>query len=299
MASHLREELARLVPLDNPPFEPLSLELVALESQLDRDPQGGLARLREFKQAARKSLPPNLEQQIAGKALVVIMGRRTSQKGHDVAVAAIRRLFLANPTFPAFFFFATTGGDETSPVRLERIVGLCREFPSRCAYSDGRLSYFNQLMAAADFNCMPSLGEPHGGAFQSSVIPIARGIDGLAAQICPLEPVGEAVRLRDLFHPAGALPSGFTFREDPLADSGRSANEVRDILVNPTPAPHNETLARMTVALARVVKQAVSIHATEPGRYARLVQGALRAQMVRTWEMNLGGVLALVDAARV
>jgi len=300
IADHLQDEVKLFVPLDNAPFVQLSPELRQLEEDLSADVAKGLANLEKLKAKARLALPADIQKKIEEKVLCVSMGRRVSQKGHDVAIAAVRNLLRENPNLPAFFFFATTQGDETSAIRLQRINQLAEEFPENVGYSDGHLSYFNELMAAADFNMMPSaLGEPHGGSFQGYVIPIARGVDGLAVQICSYQPKGPAAKLNTLWHPPTAIPSGFTFREIPLADENQTIADLRDLLLNATPAPENETFNRMVSALTETVSEAIRIKLNEPLVIAQLTLGALRAQMLRTSEMNLGGVLSLVDAARL
>jgi len=55
----------------------------------------------------------------------------------------------------------------------------------------------------------------------------------------------------------------------------------------------------MVSAFAEVLTTAVSIRRDRPEVYARLVQGALRAQMERDWLIQLGGILALVEEARL
>jgi hypothetical protein len=48
-----------------------------------------------------------------------------------------------------------------------------------------------------------------------------------------------------------------------------------------------------------VLAKAVSIRRDRPEAYARLIRGVLRAQMGRDWLIQLGGVLALVEEARL
>ena len=64
-------------------------------------------------------------------------------------------------------------------------------------------------------------------------------------------------------------------------------------------APENLTFRAMVSSFAEVLATAVSIRRDRPDAYARLVQGALRAQMERDWLIPLGGVLALVEEARL
>lgn len=298
MADHLQEEVKSLVPLDNAPFVELSPELRQLEEDLSADITKGLVSLSRLKEQARLALPVEVQEKLKEKALGVVMGRRVSQKGHDVAVQAVRSLLRSTPKLPILFFFATTHGDDTSTARLQRIVQLAAEFPNNVMYSDGHLSFYNELMAAAEFNIMPSLGEPHGGAFQGCVIPVARAIDGLVVQICGYDPKGPAAVLNRFWHPPSAMCNGWIWRETALTDENRGVAEVKELLLKDTPSSENETFKRMAQSLAETLAEAINLRLEAPTAFARIALGALRAQSSRSWEMNLGGVLTLVDAAR-
>src|SRR5262249_56780714 len=97
-----------------------------------------------------------------------------------------------DPKLPLFVFFATTHSDAGSAVRLDRIKELCGQFPDNAGWSDGRVPFFQQLMAGGSYNLLCSLWEPHGGAFEATIVPIAPALDGLAAQVVPLERAGQA-----------------------------------------------------------------------------------------------------------
>ena len=129
------------------------------------NPQAAIKRLDEMQQSAVASLPPELAVKVKGKVLCIAMGRRSSQKMHEVVAEGVRDALRRDPSLPLFVFFATTHSDATSAVRLERIKELCTEFPNNAGWSDGRVPYFAQLMSAGSYNLLCSLWEPHGGAF--------------------------------------------------------------------------------------------------------------------------------------
>lgn len=296
MADHLLASAGRIVGIDNANFEDLSPQHLELIAALEKDLAAGVARVDREQNAARSALPDGLSDRMKGKVLFVSMGRRSSQKLHDVVVESVREVLTADRGAPIFVYFATTHGDDGSPARLRVIQELCAQFPQNTAWSDGRITYFTQMMAAASYNILCSLWAPHEGAFQGTVIPVARSIDGLAAQICPLSATGEVARLASLWHPPGKTPSGLLFRELP----GEEESYVRDLrgLLVESPSPRNGAFWRMAGSLADTLRQALSIRLQEPQVYGRMVLGALEEQVRRSWSTNLGGMLALVDAAR-
>jgi glycogen synthase len=225
------------------------------------------------------------------------MGRRVAQKLHDVMVESTRQLLRKDKNLPIFVVFTTVHGDGGSPARLERMQALAKEFPNNVACLDGRLQCFSEMMRAADYNCMPSLYEPHGGAYEGTVIPIARAVDGLAEQICALEPKGEAAKMNALWHPASEAPGGFLFREGGKTTGGR----VKDLaaLLSESPSPNNKLFKEMTAALCEVLLQAVELRVKQPEKYAELVLAAIEKQEGSCWEVNLGGMLALIEEARL
>ncbi len=182
---------------------------------------------------------------------MVSMGRRVAQKQHDLLVESTRMLLRNDPDLPLFVYFATTPGDPGSAARQQRIAELQAEFPRNTAFVDGRISNFEALMQAADYNCMPSLYEPHGGAYEGTVVPIARAVDGLAEQICAWKPRGrarhepagaQAIRSADgaalprgraAIHAAeAARPARFAFRES-LARQRPLQGHARRTYANP------------------------------------------------------------------
>src|SRR5262245_44797371 len=294
MADHLQFGVGRIVGIDNANFvdpSPAQLELADL---LDKDPAAGLKRLEESQRAAAAALPPDLAAKVRGKVLCVAMGRRSSQKLHDIVAEAVRIALTHEPDLPLFVFFATTHSDVGSAARLERIKKLCDEFPDNAGWSDGRVAFFPQLMAAGSYSLLCSLWEPHGGAFEATIVPIARAVDGLAAQVNPLIRNGPAGELAALWHSESALPSGLTFREDPPESYVQDLRE----LLEQSPAPPNLTSRHMAQALSATLSQAIDIRLNRPHDYARMVLGALRQQSLRSWLINLGGMLSLIELAR-
>ena len=294
MAEHLQSGVKRIVGIDNANFVDPSPDQLALADLLERDLPAGLVRLNQMQKAACASLPPDLARRAAGKVLCVSMGRRSSQKLHDVVVEAVRAVLQREPALPLFVFFATTHSDAGSPARLERIQTLCREFPDNCGCSDGRVAFFPQLMAGGSYNLLCSLWAPHEGAFEATIVPIARAVDGLAAQVVPLRRTGLAGELADTWHPASAAPSGLTFREEPPPSY---ESDLRELLEQ-SPSPANETFRRMTDSLGDALCEAVRLRIDQPEVFGKMVLGAIRQQAVRSWLINLGGVLALVESAR-
>ena len=185
------------------------------------------------------------------------MGRRAAQKQHDVLVESVHEILRGDPSFPILVVLATTHEDGAQP-KLERMQALVSEFKTNVVCLDGRLPYYSELMAAADFNSMPSLYEPHGGAYDGTVIPIARAVDGLAEQICPLDPSDDVRKLSDVWHSRGEEPAGFLFRESPTC-SGSITRDLGDLL-SVSPSPTNDLFSEMRGALGSVLQRAYDVH---------------------------------------
>lgn len=297
MAPHLQALMGRVVGINNAAFTKLDNALQTLKQRLIEDPETARKELFISQSEARKLLPAEISGKCGDKVIVISMGRRVAQKLHDVMVESTRQLLRKNKDLPLFVVFTTVHGDSGSPARLERMQALAREFPDNVACLDGRLTFFSEMMRAADYNCMPSLYEPHGGAYEGTVIPIARAVDGLAEQICGLNPVGEAAKMNDIWHPANEAPGGLLFREGGKTTAGR----VKDLaaLLSQSPSPNNKLFKEMTAALCEVLLQAVELRLMQPEKYAELVLAAIEKQEGSSWEVNLGGMLALIEEARL
>jgi glycogen synthase len=294
-AQHLQHLLYRLVGINNAGFSVLPPEFGELAARFHADFSGACGRLHELKAAALAALPEAVRSRAAGKVLVVSMGRRVAQKQHDVLVESTRAVLQDNPAMPLLTLFTTITGDEGSEARLGRIRALEAEFPDNVICQDGRVGYFHALMAAADFNCMPSLYEPHGGAFDGVVVPIARAVDGLAEQICGLRPdLSRMPAMYERWHPARESPTGFLFREDPALGTAAAFRE----LLEQSPSPGNSLFRGMVTALRATLNDAVQLRRADFPAYARLVAAGLDKQQELNWALNLGGVLALVEVAR-
>ncbi len=294
MADHLQHGAERIVGVDNANFVDPTPQQLELAELIEKNPAAGIKRLDDMQKLAAAALPADLAAKVKGKVLCVAMGRRSSQKLHEVVADGVREALGQDPMLPLFVFFATTHSDATSAARLERIKELCDEFPEHAGWSDGRLPYFPQLMSTGSYNLLCSLWEPHGGAFESTIVPIARAVDGLAEQVVPLVRAGRAGEMADLWHAPNALPSGLTFREE-APDS--YVSDLRELLVK-SPIPPNATARRMAESLSETLRQAIDIRLNQPEQYARMVLGSLRQQSLRSWLVNLGGVLSLVEEAR-
>jgi glycogen synthase len=295
MMNHIPWHLIdRVVGIDNAAFSPLNAELVSLSARLERDFSQGCQELFARKATARGKLATQGIHS-AGKVMVVAMGRRSAQKQHDVLVEATRQLLTEQPELPIYIVFATTPEDGGQP-RLEQMKQLAAEYPRRVACFDGRINFYADLMAGADYNCMPSLYEPHGGAYEGLVIPIARAVDGLAEQICPLHPGPEAAAVAGPWHTAGEEPSGLLFRE-PENSTSTLVADLRALLES-SPSPHNALFQGMVAALKATLTEAIDLRLHRWENYAELVRAALRRQQESSWLANLGGMTALVEQAR-
>ena len=296
MAQHLQHLLKRVVGIDNAAFSPLNDSLKQLREVYRSDPSAGCRKLFTLQAEARAALPPEIGDHLTGKVLVVSMGRRVAQKQHDLLVESTRQLLRQDPDFPLFVYFATTPGDPGSPARQERIDALKLEFPENVAFVDGRISKFAALMGAADYNCMPSLYEPHGGAYEGTVVPIARAVDGLAEQICAYHPRGRAWRMNRLWHKWREAPGGFLFREGGRADSAARIDDLRALL-SESPSPENRLFTDMRDELVKTLRRAVDLRLKQPEKYAALAMACLDRQQSGTWEDNLNAMLSLIDDA--
>ncbi|WP_165235981.1 glycogen/starch synthase, partial [Aquisphaera insulae] len=297
MARHLQDLAWRIVPVENANFHALKPALLELEQLLARDPGAGLRALELSRLEARGMLPEPLRSRAGEKVLVVAMGRRVAQKLHEVVAEGVRRLLRDRRGLPVFVVLATVAGESAAAdaARLARLEELEAEFPDQVEVTDGRLDYYDTLLRAADYNAMTSLYEPHGGAFEGAVVPIVRMVDGLARQVNPFEPSGRAARLAAAWHDPWDDPSGLGFRE-PAA-----ATEVSDLsaLLTGQVGDDNATFRGMVDAFAETLGAAVDLRRDRPRDYALLVRGALRAQRSRDWMIHLGGILALVEEARL
>jgi glycogen synthase len=293
LAKHLQPWVDRVIGVDNGPFAPLDRELDALRAQLRDDPAKGVERLCALKAQALQALPEELRRRAQGKLLFVSMGRRSAQKQHDVLVDCLRTLLHRDPSLPIFTVFATTVGGEGDAERLALMRELADAYPDHALCLDGRLDSFKQLLDAAVYNVMPSLFEPHGGAFGGLVVPVARAVDGLAAQISAFQPTGRAADINSRWH-AREQPNGLLFREEPLEDTERQSVEYQELLTR-HPSPHNETFRRMSASLLEVIGRAIDVYADRP-TYVRLVAGALERQASWSWRENLAMMRGVVCA---
>jgi hypothetical protein len=103
--------------------------------------------------------------------------------------------------------------------------------------------------------------------------------------------------MNDLWHFAGEAPSGFLFREGGKTNASR----VKDLaaLLSESPSPNNKLFKEMTASLTEVLLQAVDLRLKHPERYADLVLAAIDKQQDSSWDANLGGMLALIEEARL
>jgi glycogen synthase len=297
MARHLQPLLDKVVGINNAAFRPLDQELIELRDLLDRDFLAGRDRLYQLKETHRQRLPDRIARLADGKILVVGMGRRVMQKLHDVLVASLHEILQQDPRFPILAIFATVHGDANSPAVLERIRDLESEFPSNVVCEDGRIDYYPQLMAAADYNCMPSLYEPHGGAYEGTALPIARAVDGLAEQIRGRSPSSAVRAVSDAWHAENDPPTGLLYREELEAEfeSSELRVQLEAILQG---RPFQPAFDLMRDALTPVLREAIDLRLRQPDQYARMVQAALHKQEVSSWHDNLRQMLELVEKAR-
>ena len=294
-ADYLQDLLCRLVPVENANFKQLLPEVKALASDLT-DIAKAVEALAAFKTPARTRLPAEIREPAAGKTLMVVMGRRVTQKLPEIVVKSLRQTLQEDPRL--FVFFATTpAGDAASDVRLGQIKALVGEYPSNACWTDGRISFYDDLLLAADYTVMWSLSEPHGGCMQGLVVPIIRSIDGLAAQCPALEPEGIAAKLNARWH-GRKRPAGLAAREEPDIGEQQTIEDLREILKK-APDVDNATTRAMVATLKQTLLKAVAIHQTQPAVFAALTREVLQIQLRRSWEINYGGMFSHIAAATV
>ena len=73
--------------------------------------------------------------------------------------------------------------------------------------------------------------------------------------------------------------------------------QLRQLLTQ-SPSPPNPLFAAMVLELSTVLLDAIKLRLDDEDSYVRLVLAALDKQEENSWQANLGGVLALVEAAR-
>jgi glycogen synthase len=298
MAQHLQPLLDRVVGIDNAAFSSPSPFSMEFSERFKSDPQKGTKLLVSGQAELRARLPEEIRSKLGDKVLVVAMGRRVSQKMHEVLVKSASQLLKQDPDFPLFIFFATKRGDASSAARLNHIQKFQRAFPQNVAWSDGALDYYGLLMQAADYNCMPSLYEPHGAAFSNTLVPIARAVDGLAEQICAFEPAGEAAGMNALWHARHEAPTGFLFREMFTPDEEQLVANLRELLGGNI-SSRNRLFNAMSASLTETLRQAVELRTQKPEKYAELVLAAIEKQLNTSWDSNLKSLLKLIKQARL
>lgn len=295
-AHHLQHLVPRLVGVDNAAFSPLSSQQEHLLSELSEGGTGRLEELRRLKQAALSDLPAELRRMAKDRIVIISMGRRSAQKQHDVLVESLRELLRTERELPILAIFATTAGAPGAEQRQGRIEELREEFRDHVCCLNGRISYYSALVTLADFNVMCSLWEPHGAAFEGLMVPIARAVDGLLAQVSAFEPSGLAKSLNDRCH-TGCSPSGFLFHEE-VHESDSVQKEQYESLLNESPSPNNYFFRSIVASLSDTLRQAIDIRLHHEDVYANLVRGALLQQKSWSWKENFAMQLALVRDAR-
>ena len=63
--------------------------------------------------------------------------------------------------------------------------------------------------------------------------------------------------------------------------------------------PTTNFFKEMTTALTEVLLQVVELRLKQPDKYNELVLAAIEKQEGSSWEVNLGGMLALIEEARL
>lgn len=281
----------RIVPINNASFSTLTEEQKKLRDALIAP--CGIKELLKTKEEAQKALREKTGIDCSDKVVIMTMGRRSSQKLHDVLVKSVWELLAQDKTLPLFVFFATTGGDPLSGIIQERIKALRNEFSDNVFFTVCHLPYYKTLATAAHYNCMPSLYEPHGGAFEGIVVPIARAVDGLAEQIHAYEPEPSVKSFDERWHYPGEPPTGFLFRED--------LDEIPDDLseLERDPSTSNDTSTSMVKALSATLMRAIHVWQNDKETYAKLVLNCLEKQGKQSWFTNMGGMLSLIEEARI
>jgi glycogen synthase len=127
------------------------------------------------------------------------------------------------------------------------------------------------------------------------VVPIARAVDGLAEQICGISPKGIVKEINDRWHGIGEEPTGFLFREESI-HSQSIEEQFKSLLIG---RPYNSVFEAMRDSLAAVLREAVDLHMNHDREYAHLVLASLNKQKLLDWEVNLNGMLGLIEQARI
>lgn len=290
-APHLQPEAHRIESVENANFVEMDAHVVKLADALSENLEQGAKLLAASKQAAREKLPPELREKVKGKTLIVSMGRSATQKLHCTVVEAAARLLQTRLGASAFFVFASTNGDRDDEVRQDTIAAFAARHPESAAAFSGRIPFFGELMLAADLNVMASLWEPFGGAYEGTVLPVARAIDGLASQIRPFRPTPFVA---GTVPQDGGAPTGWLFRELPQPTAEK---DLEALLTSAVPSIRNATYAAMIDACSATLASAVELHQNEPLLFAELVRNALGMQRSRSWN-SYDRMLELAAAAR-
>jgi glycosyltransferase involved in cell wall biosynthesis len=291
-APHLQAEAWRIQPVENANFMELDPALQQIADALENDLPAGAALLTSSKKAARKKLPPEIQSRIEGKTIIVSMGRAATQKLHCAVVESAERLLQTEWGKSVFLIFATTDSDRDDQIRQAVIAAFAAQHPEAAAACTGRIPFFGDLMRAADLNVMASLWEPFGGAYEGTILPVARAIDGLASQIHAHAP---SDLVRAITGPDSAPPTGWLFREA-LMPSAHA--DLTSLLTAAVPTTRNATFAGIVDACAATLASAVALHQKSPLEFAGLVRNALHLQRTRTWQ-NYDRMVDLASMARV
>jgi glycogen synthase len=291
-APQLRHAAHRIQAVENANFVEPDAATASLADELAKDLPTGASKLATAKEAARKKLPPEIQKKLGKKTLIVSMGRAATQKLHCAVIEAADRLLQSDLAGSVFFVFASTNGDRDDQVRQDVIAAFAARHPEAAAAYSGRINFFADLMHAADLNVMASLWEPFGGAYEGTVLPVARAIDGLASQIHPRQP---SALVAAMASHNSAPPTGWLFREPHLPSAHADLNSL---LTSAVPSIRNPTYAGIIAACATTLSEAVKLHQNAPLEFAEIVRNALQLQRSRTWK-SYDRMLDLAAAARV
>jgi glycosyltransferase involved in cell wall biosynthesis len=290
-APHLQDHFTArgVVGVDNGLFSRLDFPQAAI----DAAGAGDFGLVLEEKQKRRHALVQVLQEYMPREAwgrldldgfdgpIFLMFGRDDPrQKGYDLAAAAIRRI----PKGKARYVFTPIPGDEgleglyfLRELADER-PGEVKVFPFRMAQG------YRELQRGSSYLVMCSFYEPFGGATEGYAVGtpvVARATGGLVQQIAPHTggSISPAARhLAERFHPRGAAPSGFLFREPDLPAAVVEAGWRA--IVDCAYWPAGDRVAdRLTIPLfdamvreaTRALLDAVDLYTREPASYARMI----------------------------
>ena len=219
------------------------------------------------------------------------------QKGYDVAVEAIRNLFVNYGSNYAHFVFTLIPGSNGIE-SLTFIKKLANEFPKAIRAYPFRMDIgYNELQSSSSYILMPSFYEPFGGAtegYANGMPVVARATGGLIQQVNPKNlnelPLEIQSDIR-MYHEDSTLYTGFLFRERSINNIAKDWKQIidADYLSLFPPGDVIETRKHillfnaMVEALVHVLTQAVVLYKEKHSEYIELIQNSQHLLKKFSW----------------